>query len=83
MIIASECDRLRRQVEDCIASAYTKGYKKGYEKGLLEAQAQKHNYAIWDALSKVYNMDTVPDYAKSIIGDVMLLLDEPDTEGEG
>ena len=29
MIIASELDGLRRQVEDCIASAYTKGYKKG------------------------------------------------------
>ena len=76
MIIASECDGLRRQVEDCIASAYTKGYKKG----TADAQAQKHNDAIWDALIKVYNMDTVPDYAKSIIGDVMLLLDEPDKE---
>lgn len=29
---------------------------------------------IWDALSKVYNMDNVPDEAKSIIGDVMLEL---------
>ena len=76
MIISPELDGLRRQVEDCIASAYTKGYKKG----LSDALAQKHNYAIWDALSKVYNMDTVPDYAKSIIGDVMLLLDEPDKE---
>ena len=28
--------------------------------------------AIWAALSKVYNMDGVPDEAKSIIGDVML-----------
>ena len=31
---------------------------------------------IWNELSKVYNMDTVPDEAKSIIGDVMLGLGE-------
>lgn len=30
------------------------------------------NDHIWNELSKVYNMDTVPDEAKSIIGDVML-----------
>lgn len=30
----------------------------------------------WDELSKVYNMDDVPDKAKSIIGDVMLGLSE-------
>ncbi len=29
MIISPELDGLRRQVEDCIASAYTKGYKRG------------------------------------------------------
>lgn len=29
MIISHETDGLRRQVEDCIASAYTKGYKRG------------------------------------------------------
>lgn len=32
---------------------------------------------IWNKLSKVYNMDAVPDEAKSIIGDVMLGLGEP------
>lgn len=31
--------------------------------------------AIWDSLSKVYNMKDVPDEAKSIIGDLMLSLD--------
>ena len=83
MIIASDCDGLRRQVEECIASAYTKGYTKGYKKGLSDAQPQRHNDTIWDALSKVYNMETVPDCAKSIIGDVMLSLEGPskgDTE---
>ena len=29
MIIAHELDGFRRQVEDCIASAYSKGYKRG------------------------------------------------------
>ena len=30
---------------------------------------------IWDKLSEVYNMENVPDAAKSIIGDVMLMLE--------
>ena len=33
---------------------------------------QPDNNRIWNELSKVYNMDSVPDEAKSIIGDVML-----------
>lgn len=38
--------------------------------------AQPDNDHIWNELSKVYNMDSVPDEAKSIIGDVMLGLGE-------
>lgn len=38
--------------------------------------AEPCNDAIWNALSEVYNMDGVPDEAKSIIGDVMLGLGE-------
>ena len=41
---------------------------------------QPDNDHIWGALSKVYNMDYVPDEAKSIIGDVMLELGEPHRE---
>lgn len=37
---------------------------------------------IWDALSKVYNMDNVPEEAKSIIGDVMLGLQSEEPEPE-
>lgn len=37
---------------------------------------QPDNDRIWNELSKVYNMDSVPDEAKSIIGDVMLGLGE-------
>lgn len=37
---------------------------------------QLDNDHIWNKLSKVYNMDSVPDEAKSIIGDVMLELGE-------
>ena len=37
---------------------------------------QLDNDHIWNELSKVYNMDAVPDEAKSIIGDVMLGLGE-------
>ena len=37
---------------------------------LKDVQADRAD--IWDKLSKVYNMDDVPDAAKSIIGDVML-----------
>ena len=36
--------------------------------------------AIWDALSRVYNMPDVPDEAKSIIGDVMLGLSSAQPE---
>ena len=36
------------------------------------------NDKIYDMLSEVYNMDDVPDKAKSIIGDVMLMLPLPD-----
>lgn len=36
--------------------------------------------AIWDSLSKVYNMKDVPDEAKSIIGDLMLSLDGGECE---
>ena len=38
--------------------------------------AEPCNDAIWNELSKVYNMDSVPGEAKSIIGDVMLGLGE-------
>lgn len=31
---------------------------------------------IWGSLSKVYNMEDVPEEAKEIIGDVMLAIDE-------
>lgn len=31
---------------------------------------------IWKELSKVYNMDSVPDEAKEIIGNIMLTLDD-------
>ena len=31
---------------------------------------------IWEELSKVYNMDSVPDEAKEIIGNLMLALDD-------
>ena len=82
MIISHELDGLRRQVEDCIASAYTKGYTKGYKKGLSDAQPQRHNDTIWDALSKVYNMKGLPDEAYSIIGDVMLGLQVEDGEAD-
>ena len=37
---------------------------------------------IYDALSRVYNMDRVPDEAKSIIGDVMLGLPSAQPEHE-
>jgi len=37
--------------------------------------AQPDTDRIWGALSKIYNMDGVPDEAKAIIGDVMLELD--------
>ena len=37
--------------------------------------AQPDLDAIWENLSKVYNMPDVPDEALSIIGDVMLVLD--------
>lgn len=36
--------------------------------------------AIWDSLSKVYNMKDVPDEAKGIIGDLMLNLDGEEGE---
>ena len=76
MIIASECDGLRRQVEDCIASAYTKGYKRG----IADVRGRLSNSDAWNKLSEVYNMKGLPDEAYSIIGDVMLSLDM--TEGE-
>lgn len=42
---------------------------------------QPDNDHIWNELSKVYNMDAVPDEAKSIIGDVMLGLGEQPDAG--
>ena len=48
----------------------------------LDLSAQPDNDRIWEALSKVYNMDGVPDEAKGIIGDVMLGLDEPSAQPE-
>ena len=46
----------------------------------IEALEQEPSNAdsIWDELSKVYNMDDVPEAAKEIIGDVMLSLHEPE-----
>lgn len=76
MIIAPECDGLRRQIEDCIASAYTKGYKRG----VADVRGKLSKSAVWNKLSKVYNMKGLPDEAYSIIGDVMVGLDV--TEGE-
>lgn len=43
-------------------------------------EPEQNNDATWDALSKVYNMQGVPDEAKSIIGDMMLSLGEPERE---
>lgn len=77
MIIAPEVDGLRRQVEDCIASAYTKGYKRG----VADVRGKLSNSAVWNKLSKVYNMKGLPVEAYSIIGDVMLGLQvEEDSE---
>lgn len=76
MIIAPEVDGLRRQVEDCIASAYTKGYKRG----VADVRGKLSNSAVWNKLSKVYNMKGLPDEAYSIIGDVMLGLQVEDSE---
>ena len=76
MIIAPECDGLRRQIEDCIASAYTKGYKRG----VADVRGRLSKSVAWNNLSKVYNMEGLPDEVYSIIGDVMLGLDV--TEGE-
>ena len=75
MIISPESDGLRRQIEDCIASAYTKGYKRG-----VADVREKLSKSVWNKLSKVYNMKGLPVEAYSIIGDVMLGLDM--TEGE-
>ena len=47
-----------------------------------EEVAQPDNDRIWEQLSKVYNMDGVPDEARAIIGDVMLELDEPSAQPE-
>lgn len=77
MIISHELDGLRRQVEDCIASAYTKGYKRG----VADVRGRLSNSDAWNKLSKVYNMKGLPDEAYSIIGDVMLGLQvEEDSE---
>ena len=78
MIISPERDGLRRQVEDCIASAYTKGYKRG----VADVRGKLSKSAVWSKLSKVYNMKGLPDEAYSVIGDVMLGLVDM-TEGEG
>ena len=77
MIIAPECDGLRRQIEDCIASAYMKGYKRG----VADARGKLSKSAVWNKLSKAYNMKGLPDEAYSIIGDVMLGL-QVDEDGE-
>lgn len=76
MIIAPECDGLRRQIEDCIASAYAKGYKRG----VADVRGKLSKSAVWNKLSKVYNMKGLPDEAYSIIGDVMLGLDVTEDE---
>lgn len=76
MIISPELDGLRRQVEDCIASAYTKGYKRG----VADVRGKLSKSVVWSKLSKVYNMKGLPYEAYSIIGDVMLGLQvEEDT----
>lgn len=71
MIISPELDGLRRQVEDCIASAYTKGYKRG----ITDMRGRLSKSDAWNKLSKVYNMEGLPDDVYSIIGNVMLGLD--------
>lgn len=76
MIISPELDGLRRQVEDCIASAYTKGYKRG----VADMRGRLSKSDAWNKLSKVYNMKGLPDEAYSIIGDVMLGLDMTEDE---
>ena len=71
MIISPKLDGLRRQVEDCIASAYTKGYKRG----IADMCGRLSKSDAWNKLSEVYNMEGLPDDVYSIIGDVMLGLD--------
>ncbi len=68
MIIAPECDGLRRQIEDCIAIAYTKGYKRG----VADVRGRLSKSVAWNNLSEVYNMEGLPDEVYSIIGDVMV-----------
>ena len=77
MIISPELDGFRRQVEDCIASAYTKGYKRG----VADVRGKLSESAVWNKLSKVYNMKGLPDEVYSIIGDVMLGL-QVEEDGE-
>lgn len=43
---------------------------------LQQPEQPKNGGDIWDRLSEVYNMDSVPDEAKSIIGDVMIEVTE-------
>lgn len=47
--------------------------RENFEK-MRPIEPERNNDAAWNALSKVYNMQGVPDEAKSIIGDVMLSL---------
>lgn len=77
-------DVISRQAAIDILDAYQvmveNGEGKPYEWARLRMSelpsVQPDNDHIWNELSKVYNMDSVPDEAKSIIGDVMLGLGE-------
>ena len=63
--------------------AYARGLLLSIDRNIKALpSAQPDNDRIWGALSKVYNMDGVPDEAKSIVGDVMLELDETSAEPE-
>lgn len=60
-------------------TATSDGDKAEWCVGILKSLPTVQYDHIWNELSKVYNMDAVPDEAKSIIGDVMLELGEQPT----
>ena len=71
---------MRRVIyEDDVIKLLDKGWKSGVYPVASNIHAlpsaQPDNDRIWEALSAVYNMDDVPDAAKSIIGDVLLGLE--------
>ena len=70
--------RLDEFCEDCKEYDHDKHccprFNRVIRQTLNEAQTERNN-AVWEALSKVYNMKGLPDEAYSIIGDLMLSLD--------